>query len=212
MRLGSAERAALVAGARGLDLELSGAQLDQLDTYMALVGRWSATTSLISCRSATEMVDRHLLDSLTVVAHRAGAATAVDLGSGAGLPGVPLAVACPDLRITLLEPRRRRASFLRTVRRELRLANVTIREARAEDPIASPNDVVDLALCRAVWSDETRLLVAGARWVRPGGRLLWMRGASELEVGDSAEGPFRRRRFIPTVESRGIAVYERLSA
>jgi 16S rRNA (guanine527-N7)-methyltransferase len=131
--------------------------------------------NLISCHSARELVNRHLLDSLAVAqALPEDPALIVDLGSGAGLPGLPLAILRPDLRFALVEVRRRRCSFLREVRRNLDLANVEVLEQRAEHPPAKYVHAAAAAVSRAVWTDHSLIEIAGS-WLSQDGTLLWMR-------------------------------------
>jgi 16S rRNA (guanine527-N7)-methyltransferase len=162
---------------------LDATAVEKFSRFSGLLDQWSAKTNLIACRSAAELVDRHLLDSLALVSLIPPGSTVADLGSGAGFPGIPLAIVRLDCRVLLVESRRRRCTFLRAVKRHLEL-EMTVLEGRAEaaceDHQVPPADV---AMCRAVWSDETLLPIA-ASWLRPGGILLWMRS----ELGDSDRG------------------------
>jgi len=186
LTLGAAERDRLVAGARRFDVVLDARAVDRFVAYTELLGRWSARINLISCRSGDELVERHLLDSLAVSPYLGAARTVVDLGSGAGLPGVPLAISTPARRTVLVESRRRRTSFLREVRRTLDLENVDVLEQRAVAGAGSVPDVrttgapvrAEAVVCRAVWAGEELLPVAAA-WLCPGGVLLWMRASAK---------------------------------
>lgn len=175
LRLSEADRRRLSEGAAALGVGLDSTALSKLTAYADLLGVWGERVNLISCGSAYELVERHLLDSLAVEPLLPETGTLVDLGSGAGLPGVPLAIAAVSRTTILVEARRRRASFLREVRRSLPLANVEVAEARAEAPSASQRGGADAVVVRAVWSRPSDLAVAGD-WLRPGGRLFWMRG------------------------------------
>ena len=93
---------------------------------------------------------------------------------GAGLPGIPLAILRPDQSFFLVEVRRRRATFLREVRRTLGLENVQVLEQRAETPPTANANYSEAVVTRAVWSDESLLEIA-ARWLSDTGRLFWMR-------------------------------------
>jgi 16S rRNA (guanine527-N7)-methyltransferase len=182
LRLGPAEREALAEGARALGVELEPEVVDRLDRYAALLDRWSTRTNLISCRDGAELVDRHLLDSLALVPLIVAGTDIADLGSGAGLPGIPLAVARPYPRVVLVEARRRRASFLRTVRGELGREGLEVREQRADEEPRPGGDGFGAVVCRAVWSDETALRVA-ANWLAAGGRFFWMRHGGRMGTG-----------------------------
>jgi 16S rRNA (guanine527-N7)-methyltransferase len=129
---------------------------------------------MISRADASALHDRHVLDSLRGVPHLpAEARTMCDLGSGAGFPGIPLAIARPDLRTSLVEPRRARAAFLELAVERLPLPGATVFPGRAED-LASKFDVCvarGFGGVRATWEAAQRLLA-------PGGRLLYWAGVS----------------------------------
>lgn len=178
LKLGSAERERLRAGALEYRTTLDDVALERCAAYAALLDRWRHAMNLISCRTAVELVDRHLLDALACAWPCGAAESIVDLGSGAGLPGVPLAIIAPERRTVLVEPRRRRASFLRAVKRDLRLHRVEVMEMRAEGADAGGVSPVDIALCRAVWSSDDEMLRVAAPWIRRGGLLLCLRSAA----------------------------------
>ena len=187
LRLGEAERHALACEASRLSVPLGDLALSRLVEFAELLGFWSEKTNLISCRSPRELVARHLLDSLAPAPLLREVTSVADLGSGAGFPGIPLAVANPRLRVLLVEARRRRANFLREVRRSLSLENVEVIEARAEDSRARPGGLrVDAVVSRAVWASDEILEVA-LPWLGEAGALLWMRSESSgSRVGSSA--------------------------
>lgn len=134
--------------------------------------------NLVSCSSSRELVDRHLLDSLAVNAVAPDSGVVVDLGSGAGFPGLPLAIIRPKQAVVLVEARQKRASFLAEVKRTLSLANVDIVAGRAEAPPPKLAGIASVVISRAVWSDETLLRVADG-WLSPEGVILRMRGESQ---------------------------------
>ncbi|MEO6025451.1 MAG: 16S rRNA (guanine(527)-N(7))-methyltransferase RsmG [Candidatus Binatia bacterium] len=162
----------------------------KLSQYADLLDLWSPKVNLLSCGSALELVDRHLLDSLAVAAVLPESGSIVDLGSGAGFPGIPLAILRPDQSFVLVEVRRRRATFLREVRRTLGLGNVEILEQRAETPPTANAKSAEAVVTRAVWSDESLLEIA-ARWLSGTGRLFWMR--SDPWTGEMTDGVGRER-------------------
>ncbi|RYG99602.1 MAG: 16S rRNA (guanine(527)-N(7))-methyltransferase RsmG, partial [Alphaproteobacteria bacterium] len=104
--------------------------------YLALLERWNRTYNLTAIRDPREMVTRHLLDSLAMQPFLGAAAedggTLADLGTGPGLPGIPLAIATPRLQVTLVESNGKKARFLREALRSLGLANARVAESRAE--------------------------------------------------------------------------------
>jgi 16S rRNA (guanine527-N7)-methyltransferase len=199
LTLGTAERGRLVAGARRFGVVLDARAIDRFVAYAELLGRWSTRMNLISCRSAGELVERHFLDSLAVSPYLGAARTIVDLGSGAGLPGLPLAIGAPSRRTILVESRRRRTSFLREVKRTLDLENLDVLELRAVAGGPPPNAgapgaaiQADAVVCRAVWADDELLPVAAA-WLRPGGVLLWMRARPKGEASGTEPSPVDAR-------------------
>lgn len=124
-------RQRLGAGLAALQLELDENVVERLLDYVDLLARWNATYNLSAVRDPAEMVTRHLLDSLSVLPHVAGASLA-DLGTGAGLPGIPLAIATPARAVTLVDSNGKKTRFLRAAVRELGLDNVRVVEARVE--------------------------------------------------------------------------------
>jgi 16S rRNA (guanine527-N7)-methyltransferase len=165
-------RAELDAGLAtlGLDATLAGPLLD----YLALLDRWNRTYNLTAIRDPRAMVSLHLLDSLAMHPFVRGIGNLADLGSGAGLPGIPLAIAFPALQVTLVESNGKKARFLREAVRMLGLGNARIAESRAQ-ALAQPG-AFDAITARAMAS-LADLLAAGAHLLRPGGRLLAMKGA-----------------------------------
>ncbi len=180
LTLSRADRERLRVGAAELGQALDAAALDRFAAYARLLERWYDSTSLISCRSATELVDRHFLDSLACAWPCGAARDIADLGSGAGLPGIPLAIIDPERRVVLVESRRRRASFLREARRELHLSAVEVCERRVEEAILGAElSPVEVATARAVWGADDAATSMAGRWIRPGGVLLLMRTDSQ---------------------------------
>ena len=102
----------LADGLAGMRLELPDEAHAKLLAYLELLAKWNRTYNLTAVREPLEMVSRHLLDSLAVLPFLRGE-TLADLGSGAGLPGIPLAIARPDLAVTLIESNGKKARFLR---------------------------------------------------------------------------------------------------
>jgi 16S rRNA (guanine527-N7)-methyltransferase len=120
--------------------ELSPAQLESLGLYENLLLTRAVPRGMVAASDAGQLHTRHILDSLRAVPHISSEERVVDLGSGAGLPGLPVAVARPDLEITVAEPRQARAAFLELAVERLRLPNVQVFPQPAEE-LASPFDV-----------------------------------------------------------------------
>ena len=169
--------AAIGAGAARLGLALNEAQLEQLAAFARLLARWNATHNLTAIGSGEAMLTHHLLDSLSLVPQFTrlthGAATRVlDVGSGGGLPGIVLAIAVPQARLTLVDTVQKKCAFLTQARLELRLDNVEVVHARVE---AMRGPLFDVIISRALAT-----LAQFIRWTRhllkPGGCWLAMKG------------------------------------
>lgn len=154
--------------AMGLDAALA----PPLLTYLALLDRWNRTYNLTAIRDPMEMVTRHLLDSLAMQPYLEQG-TLADLGTGPGLPGIPLAIARPQLQVTLVESNGKKARFMREAVRQLGLANARVAESRAE-ALAEPG-AYDNLTARAM-DTLAGIIAVGGHLLRPGGRLLAMKG------------------------------------
>lgn len=181
LRLTEAEQQHLSVGAAALGVELDASMVTNLGRFADVLDLWRPRVNLISCGSARELVERHFLDSLAIAPILPDSGSIVDLGTGAGFPGLVLAILRPRQKLILVEVRRRRVSFLREVKRTLQLSNVEILEQRAEVPAAEYERRAESVVSRAVWSDAAILAVAAA-WLRPEGRLFWMRSEPLLEA------------------------------
>jgi 16S rRNA (guanine527-N7)-methyltransferase len=124
----------LVQGAQALGVDLSPLQQEQLLAYLALLVKWNKAYNLTAVRDPDEMVSRHLLDSLSVVPFVAErGASWLDVGSGGGMPGVPLAILFPERRFTLLDSNGKKTRFLTQVKLELKLGNLEVVHSRVEE-------------------------------------------------------------------------------
>ena len=164
------------------DLHLDPALETPLLDYLALLLRWNRTYNLTAVRDPREMVTKHLLDSLAMHPHvdglaRDGGALA-DLGTGAGLPGIPLAIAKPGLRVTLVESAGKKARFMREAVRHLKLADVQVAESRIE-ALDMPG-AFDAITARAL-ATLPLLVEWGGPLLKPDGRLLAMKGVEPAE-------------------------------
>ncbi len=164
--------ARLSAGLRGLGLELEPAQVAALGALLDELADWNTRVNLTAIRDPAEAVDKHLLDSLAVRPLLKGLAVA-DIGSGAGFPGLPLAIADTDRRFTLVESTGKKARFLRHVAARLDLPNVEVVPLRAES--YKPPRPFDSVIARALGPLAEFVRVAGHLAGR-GGRLLAMKG------------------------------------
>jgi 16S rRNA (guanine527-N7)-methyltransferase len=121
----------LAAGVEALGLDLSSALQQKLLDYVALVEKWNRTYNLTAVREPEKMLSHHVFDSLAVVSH-VDRRTIADVGSGAGLPGIPLAVALPHSHVMLVEGNQKKSAFLNQTVIELELTNVTVANTRVE--------------------------------------------------------------------------------
>jgi len=131
---------------------LTPGQLERLFALVELLLSWSSRMNLTAVRTPEGIVTRHLLDSLMARPHLAGAKNAIDVGSGAGFPGLPLAIACPETQFTLVEASRKKASFIEFALAALALSNAACVRDRAESAGASPrhHKAYDVAIARGV--------------------------------------------------------------
>ena len=140
----SSEEETLRAGLAQLELELNDHQISQLLDYQALITKWTKVYNLTAVRDPAEMMTHHLLDSLAVIAplqRQMKQGSLLDVGSGAGLPGVVIAVCCPAIRVTCVDTVAKKATFIKQVALELKLPNLAGLHARVEN-IAQPFDVI----------------------------------------------------------------------
>ena len=164
-------RPELAAGLEALGLPT--ALATPLLAYLALLARWNATYNLTAIREPRDMVAKHLLDSLAMQPFVRGLRTLADLGTGPGLPGIPLAIATPGLQVTLVESNGKKARFLREAVRQLGLGNVQVAESRIE--AFRPGTPFDAITARAL-ATLPLILELGGHLPGPGGRLLAMKG------------------------------------
>lgn len=142
----------LSEGLRQLDIEsrLHSNQQDSLIAYVELLERWNRKVNLTAIKSIEEMVDRHLLDSLTVLPYVEGDSL-IDVGTGAGLPGIPIAIAKPSVSVLMLDSAERKTRFVRQAIAELGLANADVSHTRVQDAsVTKVNTVVARAFSTPV--------------------------------------------------------------
>ena len=162
----------LSAGIAALGLALPDGAEAKLLAYLALLDKWNRVYNLTAVRDAERMVSHHLLDSLAAVPYFSGE-TVLDVGSGGGLPGIPLAIARPELRVTLIDSIAKKTAFLLQAKAELGLANLAVVTSRVED--YKPETGFDFITSRA-FSDLKEFVSLTRHLLKPSGRWLAMKG------------------------------------
>jgi 16S rRNA (guanine527-N7)-methyltransferase len=168
-----------------------GPALDLAERYAALLAGPAVEQGLIGPRETARLWDRHLMNCAAVAELVPPACSVIDLGSGAGLPGVVIAMLRPDAKVVLLEPMARRVAFLEECVRELGLANTSVCRGRAEE--MSGRLAADVVTARAV-APMDRLAGLALGLARPGGLVLAMKGAGAAEELARAAPVLRRLR------------------
>lgn len=153
-----------------LEERLGGDEL--LMEYVTELMNWNRVYNLTSVRKPTDIVTRHILDSLTILPYLHGERI-LDIGTGAGLPGIPLAIACPDREFVLLDSSSKKLRFVQQTLGILNLDNVTLQDCRVEE--YQPEVLFDTVICRA-FSDLPDFYRYAARLCSSGGRMLAMKG------------------------------------
>ena len=193
----------------GVDLEPR--QLEHLSQYLGLLMRWNAKTNLTAIRDEESIVIRHFGESLFAARHLfpngVGASTVIDLGSGAGFPGIPLKICAPEIALTLIESQNKKATFLKEVARALGLQHVTVYNGRAEQFAAK----ADLVTLRAVEHFESVLPIAASlasSGSQPKSRLALLIGEAQVSRAQELLPTFAWEdpRRIPQSSSRALLI------
>ncbi len=186
---------------------LSAEQIDDLSTYIDILLKWNRVINLTAIRQPEQVVRRHFGESLFAARHLLAAdasESVIDVGSGAGFPGVVLKIFAPSIRLTLVESHGKKATFLRELSRTLRLSDVQVVQERAE----RLQEKAALITFRAVEKFEN-ILGSAASLVAPGGRLGAMIGASQFAAAASILPGQWKSVAIPASESRILAIWQR---
>lgn len=192
-----------------LDRTLPEVQLQRISTYIDLLLRWNARINLTAIRDPEEIVTRHFGESLFLARHlfpeaEGAQLRVIDIGSGAGFPGLPLKIWAPSIALTLIESNHKKSAFLREVIRALTLTNVNVITDRAETLIARlgatflPADIVTL---RAVERFDSIVPIA-TRMLAPSGCLALLIGSSQLPALQTLAPSLRAATPIPVPQSR----------
>ena len=170
--------AAIVQGAASMGAVLPEGGAARMEAHLRLVEKWNRVHNLTAVREASQMVVVHVLDSLTLLPHLGEARRVVDVGTGAGFPGIPLAIARPDVSFTLLDSSHKKCSFLEQARTELGLANVQVVCERVEQ--FRPEARFDTVVSRA-FAELSDFVTQSQHLAAPGARFLAMKGVYPFE-------------------------------
>ena len=177
----------LKAGLQSLELDCDDKVCDQFLSYIALLNKWNKTYNLTAIKEPEQMLQRHVLDSLSVLSFIEGQ-NAIDIGTGAGLPGMILAIAQQDVNWTLLDSNHKKTRFLNHVKAELSLTNVEVVHTRAET--YQPEKSFDTVICRA-FAPLNRIIEQCQDLITKDNQLLAMKGKqAQEEINELAEHRF----------------------
>jgi 16S rRNA (guanine527-N7)-methyltransferase len=173
------QRTLLLRGAEQLKVELTEEAITRITIYLEELQRWAKIVDLVSQSDPVTIIRKHILDSLAVLPLLPENGHLLDLGSGAGFPGLPIAIARPTLSVSLLEPRRKRVNFLKDVIRKATLTNTQAHEGRAEEFAHSEGWHADFAvvITRATWNIREFLTLA-TPFIEKDGIVIAMKGAA----------------------------------
>ncbi len=164
-----------------LDSELSSLVESRIQLYLDLLVKWNKKINLTAEKDPDIILKRHVFDSLQYSRALKPGFRVMDIGSGAGFPGIPLKIIFPEMALVLVESQRKRCSFMETVVRELGLDQTEVINVRAEDIPAERESQFDAVIFRAV-SDLKQCLTLGGRFVAPGGRLIVKKPPDEIPI------------------------------
>lgn len=180
-------------GCADLGIALPDSAISAMLEYLRLLEKWNRTYNLTAVEAPSAMVTRHLLDSLSVAPYLHGKRV-LDIGTGGGLPGIPLALACPDHEFVLLDSKRKKTRFVNQVVIELGLKNVTVIHARAGAYL--PQVLFDTLISRAFASLREMVEQAG-HLCASGGVMLAMKGVYPVEEIQALPPGFRIKEIVP---------------
>lgn len=165
-------RKILVDGIAALKLSIDGQKVDQLLAFVKLIEKWNKTYNLTAIKTKQDMVRLHLLDSLTVIPYLEGNRI-IDIGTGAGLPGIPLAICLPHIAFTLLDSNAKKTRFVQQAVLELKLTNVQICHCRAED--YQPLELYSTVITRA-FAELFEIVESTKHLLTENGKMIAMKG------------------------------------
>ena len=198
----------IAEGLAAMGVDLPGAARVRLEQHLNLIAKWNRVHNLTAVRETEQMVVLHLLDSLSVLPYLESAASVLDVGTGPGLPGVPIAIARPDARVTLLDSSHKKCAFLQQAKTELGLANVEVVRDRVEN--WKPAQKFDAVVSRA-FSDLADFVAQAQHLVAPGGSLIAMKGVYPFDEIARVPASHRVARVlelhVPTLDAKRHLVF-----
>jgi 16S rRNA (guanine527-N7)-methyltransferase len=165
-------------GLAAMGLDLPGESRQRMAAHLELIAKWNRVHNLTAVRETEQMVVLHLLDSLSLLPHLGTANSVLDVGTGPGFPGIPLAIARPEIEFALLDSSHKKCTFLEQARAELRLDNVTVVCERVEQ--WQPGRRFDAVVSRA-FAELSDFITQSQHLATPGGRFLAMKGVYPFE-------------------------------
>ena len=194
-------------GIEAMDLQLWAAQREQLMDYLALMAKWNGVYNLTSLRDPMQMVTHHLLDSLAAVSAFEGAKNVLDVGAGGGLPGIVLAIARPDMQVSLIDTVHKKTAFLTQVKAELGLKNVTVYTMKVQDLKAGPFDVIT----SRAFADLSDFVNWSGHLLGEGGRFIALKGTAPADEQERLPGEWKIQELrpikVPKVEAERHLVF-----
>ena len=198
----------IAEGLAAMGLDLPAPARARLEQHLELIAKWNRVHNLTAVRETEQMVVLHLLDSLSVLPHLKGAATILDVGTGPGLPGIPIAIARPDARLTLLDSSHKKCAFLQQAKTEMGLANVEVVCDRVEN--WKPAQRFDAVVSRA-FSDLADFVAQAQHLVAPAGQLVAMKGVYPFDEIARVPASHRVARVlelhVPTLDAKRHLVF-----
>ena len=176
-----------------MDLPLWAAQREQLMDYLALMAKWNGVYNLTSLRDPLQMVTHHLLDSLAAVSAFQDAKNVLDVGAGGGLPGIVLAIARPDMQVSLIDTVHKKTAFLTQVKAELGLTNVTVYTMKVQDLKAGPFDTIT----SRAFADLSDFVNWSGHLLAEGGRFIALKGTAPPEEQERLPGEWKVKELRP---------------
>lgn len=205
--------ARLTDGITKLGLEIPASDCEKLLAYLGLLEKWNRTHNLTAVRDIDSMITRHLLDSLSICDF-VGGSRLLDVGSGGGLPGIPLAIAKPHLTVTLVDSVEKKTRFQQFAAGQLKLSNVEALHVRVEQ--LQPPPAYDTIVARAFAATD-KLLQLTAHLLADGGQVLAMTAATDHSAGDTLDCGFwvaeKKKLAVPGDNAeRNIVVFKRIDS